>query len=102
MAKQKRGGYSPEFMSQLLELTVDSPLLLIGTVKSRTKIRGTNANGAWEMLKMEVQGSDGRIASTVINDPANCPAVGEFIALPVFVGNNGGLRECRSQVHENW
>ena len=44
---------------------------------------------------MEVRGCDGRVAAAAVNDPAGIPAQGEFIALPVFVGNHGMLREAK-------
>lgn len=95
MAKRKQSGFSREFQEQAMLLTQDSPLLLIGTVQSRQKLRGKSAKGDWEMYRVEVRGQEGRVTNAVINDPAGVPPAGEFICLPVFVGNNGMLREAR-------
>ena len=84
MAKRKQSGFSQEFTDQLLMLTGDSPLLLVVTVKSRVKMRGSGAKGPWEMLKIEVSGCDGRITSAVINDPANVPGNGAIDRLPIL------------------
>jgi hypothetical protein len=78
-----------------MALTADSPLLLVGTVRSRTKLFGTGAKGAWEFFKVEVRGIDGRIQYPTVNDPTTVPEKGQPIILPVFVGQNGNLREAR-------
>jgi len=62
---------------------------------TRQKLSGKNDKGAWEMFKVEVRGQDGRICSVIVNDPAGVPPKGEFVCVPVFVGNNGQLRECK-------
>jgi hypothetical protein len=95
MVKRKLSGFSVEFQQQLLKMTQDSPLLLCGTVQARQKLRGRSQRGDWELFKVEVRGSDGRVASAVVNDPGAVPPIGEFIAMPVFVGNNGMLREAK-------
>ena len=95
MAKRKLSGFSADFQQQIMGLTTDSPLLLAGTVQSRQKLRGQGQKGEWELFKIEVRGQEGRVISTVVNDPAGIPPIGEFITLPVFVGSNGYLREAK-------
>ncbi len=48
------------------------------------------------MFRVEVRGEDGRMGQTIVNDPASIPAIGEFLCVPVFVGNNCMLREAKS------
>jgi len=81
----------------LLGLTKESPLLLVGTVTDRRKIKGTGAKGPWEMLRVDVRGVDGRVVGCVVNSVATAPALGAVCAIPVFVGTNGTLREARAQ-----
>ena len=54
------------------------------------------------IFTVEIRGCDGQIISVTINDPANVPAIKEFIAIPVFVGTNGYLREARSLSNETF
>jgi len=95
MTKRKVNGFSADFQQSLLKLTGDSALLLCGTVQGRQRLKGRSAKGDWEMFRVEVRGCDGRTANCVVNDPSGIPPVGEFIVLPVFVGNNGMLREAK-------
>ena len=95
MAKTKRTGFSAEFQQLIMELTKDSPLLLVGTVLNRNRLTGKSSKGDWEMFRVEVRGIDGRSQVAVVNEPAAIPPKGEFVCLPVFVGQNGGLREAR-------
>ncbi|MGH6796466.1 MAG: hypothetical protein ACREDH_15015, partial [Methylocella sp.] len=97
MAAKTRGVQSTtQSPETLLELTADSPLLLIGTVQDRRRLRGNGAKGPWEMLRVEIRGKDGRTQSCVVNGEDSIPAVGSVCVLPVFVGSNGGLREARN------
>lgn len=102
MAKRKQSGFSAELQQQMLSLTTDSPLLAVGTVQKRSKMRGKNDKGEWEMFTIEVRGQDGRIVNIVINDPANVPPTGEFIVMPVYVTNTGRLREARQLAEETF
>lgn len=86
-----------ETTTTLLALTKESPLLLVGTVVDRRKIKGMNAKGAWELLRIDVRGVDGRVLQCLVNNEATAPALGVVVAMPVFVGANGGLREARPQ-----
>lgn len=96
MAAKTRGEPIKAQKETLLELTADSPLMLIGIVQDRRRMRGIGAKGPWEMLRVEIRGKDGRIQSCVVNGEDSIPAIGEFCVIPVFVGSNGGLREARN------
>lgn len=78
------------------DLTAESPLLLVGTVQDRRRIKGTGAKGPWEMLRVEIRGKTGRIQSVIVNGEDSVPAVGGHCIVPVFIGANGGLREARN------
>jgi hypothetical protein len=89
-------GAGTEWMERLMAMTAESPLLLVGTVLSRHKMSGNGPRGPWEFFKVKVRGIDGRTQVAVINDPATVPEKGAAIILPVFVGQNGNLREARN------
>src|SRR5262249_14734858 len=78
------------------------PQLLVGTVLARQKLSGTSAKGNWEIFRVDVRGYDGRVAQTMVNDPAGVPPVGEFVVMPVMVGSNGYLREAKQLNSESF
>ena len=89
-------GVTSVWMERLMAMTTDSPLLLVGTVQSRTKLAGTSSRGSWEMYRVEVRGIEGRCMYAGANDPATVPQKGKSIILPVYVGQNGNVREARN------
>lgn len=86
---------SRTFRDALMDHTAESPLIVCGTVLSRTKKTGKNDRGDWEMFFVEVRGSEGRVITVLINSPETIPAKGEFVIIPVFVTKTGDLRECK-------
>lgn len=76
-----------------MERTADSPLMRIGTMRSRLRLAGKSAKGDGEVYKVEVRGKDGRVTAAIVNDPAGVPPQGEFIAMPVLVGKKGVRRK---------
>ncbi len=96
MAKSGNGSLAQPMKDVLLPLTGDSPLLLVGTVQNRMRFSRKSDRGPWEMFKVEVRGCDGRCVTAIVNEPKKIPEKGEFLVLPVFVGNNGQLREAKN------
>jgi hypothetical protein len=48
------------------------------------------------MFKVEVRGIEGRCLYATVNDSATVPEKGKPIVLPVYVDQNGNLREARN------
>jgi hypothetical protein len=57
---------------------------------------GNSPRRPWEFFKVDVRGKDGVHETTVVNDPTTVPEKGQPIILPVFVGQNGNLRDARN------
>jgi hypothetical protein len=75
---------------------------LVGTVQARRVMRRKSDKGDWEMRLLEIRGQDGRVQSAIINGPAGIPPTSEFIVLPVYFDQNGGLRETRHLSDESF
>jgi hypothetical protein len=84
----------------LHSLTVDSPLLAVGTVLKRQRLAGKSDNGPWEFFLAELRGADGRTISVQINDPKECPNIGELAVFPVHVTSQGRIREAKNLAEE--
>lgn len=70
-------------LSALYGRTGASPLLLCGTVRKRLRLTGESPKGPWEMIRVEVSGLDGKVASVVVLDLSNVPEKGELRCLAV-------------------
>ena len=83
------------FTEVLMDPTAESPLLVCGTILSRTRKSGKNERGDWTIFVVEVRGSEGRTVTVLVNDPDSIPPKGDFAIIPCFLSKNGDLRECR-------
>jgi hypothetical protein len=77
-------------------MTGDSALLAAGIVLKRNRLNGRGDRGPWELFILEIRGLDGRTTSITMNDPKECPKIGEFAIIPVYVTNQGRIKEARN------